>query len=231
MIVHEFAGAVRTIYMDKGSDRSAADSWMGWSHGRWEGDTLAWTRRASGFPPGSTAPATTTATRCTRSSATPRGPRDADGEVTIEDRKPSTRPEDEHAALPACERNAQLFEYLCVPFAEDLGSPAQAGATDARPRITLSRLCPKLKAEGEDQESKPISRAPTVAIVQSVIGDQPHHLTPARSDAPSSTCVTQRRSVNVKIEPRPGFPSSRRTRCETASAGREELRDPGKSMR
>jgi len=41
MIIHEFAGAVRTIYMDKKDQIEApADSWMGWSHGRWEGETL-----------------------------------------------------------------------------------------------------------------------------------------------------------------------------------------------
>ncbi len=39
MVVHEFAGAVRTIYMDDHKE-APADSWMGWSNGRWEGETL-----------------------------------------------------------------------------------------------------------------------------------------------------------------------------------------------
>ena len=39
MIVHEFAGAVRTIYMDNQTP-APAPTWMGWSNGRWEGDTL-----------------------------------------------------------------------------------------------------------------------------------------------------------------------------------------------
>src|SRR4030095_14429130 len=39
MIVHEFAGAVRTVYMDDHKE-APADSWMGWSNGRWEGETL-----------------------------------------------------------------------------------------------------------------------------------------------------------------------------------------------
>src|SRR4051812_36352994 len=39
MLIHEFAGAVRTIYMDKPTD-PPADSWMGWSNGRWDGETL-----------------------------------------------------------------------------------------------------------------------------------------------------------------------------------------------
>jgi len=39
MIVHEFAGAVRTIYMENQTP-APADSWMGWSNGRWDGETL-----------------------------------------------------------------------------------------------------------------------------------------------------------------------------------------------
>ena len=39
MIVHEFAGAVRTIYMENQTP-APADSWMGWSNGRWDGKTL-----------------------------------------------------------------------------------------------------------------------------------------------------------------------------------------------
>ena len=39
MLIHEFAGAVRTIYMADQTE-APADSWMGWSNGRWEGETL-----------------------------------------------------------------------------------------------------------------------------------------------------------------------------------------------
>ena len=38
MMVFEYAGAVRTVYMKK--QQAPADSWMGWSNGRWEGETL-----------------------------------------------------------------------------------------------------------------------------------------------------------------------------------------------
>ena len=38
MLVHEFAGAVRTVYM-KDHIEAPADSWMGWSNGRWEGES------------------------------------------------------------------------------------------------------------------------------------------------------------------------------------------------
>src|SRR5262249_30632127 len=39
MFLYEFAGAVRNINMGK-AQPAPVDSWMGWSNGRWEGDTL-----------------------------------------------------------------------------------------------------------------------------------------------------------------------------------------------
>src|SRR5437879_1432692 len=39
LIAYEFAGASRTIYMNS-KEESPSDTWMGWSRGRWEGDTL-----------------------------------------------------------------------------------------------------------------------------------------------------------------------------------------------
>src|SRR5438105_5315707 len=39
MLVFEYAGAVRTINMGKPTE-APADSWMGWSNGHWEGETL-----------------------------------------------------------------------------------------------------------------------------------------------------------------------------------------------
>ena len=39
MMVYTFARAVRTIYMDDHQE-APADSWMGWSNGHWEGETL-----------------------------------------------------------------------------------------------------------------------------------------------------------------------------------------------
>src|SRR5438105_1073700 len=39
LISYEFAGANRTIYMDR-KLKSPNDTWMGWSTGHWEGDTL-----------------------------------------------------------------------------------------------------------------------------------------------------------------------------------------------
>ncbi len=39
LIAYQFAGAARIINMGKTSE-APTDSWMGWSNGRWEGDTL-----------------------------------------------------------------------------------------------------------------------------------------------------------------------------------------------
>ena len=39
LIVYEYKGASRTVYMDPHLD-APADSWMGWSNGSWDGDTL-----------------------------------------------------------------------------------------------------------------------------------------------------------------------------------------------
>jgi hypothetical protein len=46
MIIHEFAGTVRTIFMN-GKSKLPTDSWMGWSNGRWEGESRLLTRRDS----------------------------------------------------------------------------------------------------------------------------------------------------------------------------------------
>src|SRR3989442_2757687 len=39
IMIFEYAGAVRTINIGKPTE-APADSWMGWSHGHWEGETL-----------------------------------------------------------------------------------------------------------------------------------------------------------------------------------------------
>jgi hypothetical protein len=121
MIVHEFAGAVRTIYMDNHKE-APADSWMGWSNGRWEGETLVvdttgfngqtWFDRAGNFH----SDALHVVERFTARSA-----ETLMYEVTIEDPKTFTRPWKMSMPLyRRVERNAQLIEFRCVEFAEDL---------------------------------------------------------------------------------------------------------------
>jgi hypothetical protein len=120
MIVHEFAGAVRTIYMDDHKE-APADSWMGWSNGRWEGATLVvdttgfngqtWLDRAGNHH-------SEALHVVERFSA--RGPDALNYEVTIEDPKVFTRPW--KMAMPLyrrLEKNAQIMEFRCVEFAED----------------------------------------------------------------------------------------------------------------
>jgi hypothetical protein len=121
MIVSSYARAVRTIYMTNQTE-APADSWMGWSNGHWEGETLvidttgfndlSWFDRAGNFH-------SDQLHVVERITAT-----DADHlsyEATIEDPQTFTRPW--KITLPIyrrLEKNAQLLEFNCVPFVEDL---------------------------------------------------------------------------------------------------------------
>ena len=121
MMIHEYAGAVRTVYMDDQKE-APADSWMGWSNGRWEGETLvvdtrgfndqSWFDRAGNFH----SDALHVVERFTA--------RSADTlmyEATIEDPGVFTRPWKMSMPLYRhVERNAQLLEFRCVEFVEDL---------------------------------------------------------------------------------------------------------------
>jgi len=121
MMVFEFAGAVRTINMDKPNE-ALADSWMGWSNGRWEGETLvvdstgfndqSWFDRAGNFH----SDALHVVERFTATSAD-----HLNYEVTIEDKNVFSRPW--KLSMPLYrrkERNAQVMEFKCVEFAEEL---------------------------------------------------------------------------------------------------------------
>jgi hypothetical protein len=121
MLVHEFAGAVRTIYMQNHTE-APADSWMGWSNGTWEGDTLVvdstgfldttWFDRAGNFH----SDALHVIERFTV-----RSPETLNYEVTIDDPKVFTRPWKMSMPLyRRVERNAQLSEFRCVEFSEEL---------------------------------------------------------------------------------------------------------------
>jgi hypothetical protein len=121
MLVYEYAGGVRTINMDSNS-KAPADSWMGWSNGHWEGETLvvdvtsqndqSWFDRAGDFH----SDALHVVERYT--------PRSADTlmyEATIEDSKTFSRPW--KISMPLyrhVEKNAQLLEYKCPEFAEEV---------------------------------------------------------------------------------------------------------------
>jgi len=119
-MVFEFAGALRTIYM-KHSD-APADSWMGWSNGKWEGESLvidttdfidkSWFDRAGNFH--------SDALHVTeRLTATDKD--HLNYEVTIEDPNVFTRPWKMSMPLyRIVEKNAQVLEYKCIEFSEDV---------------------------------------------------------------------------------------------------------------
>ncbi len=121
MLIHEYAGAVRTIYMDNHTP-PPAPTWMGWSNGSWDGETLVvdssgfngqtWFDRAGNFH----SDALHVIERFT--------PRSADTmmyEVTIEDPNVFTR--SWTMSMPLYRRvepNAEILEFRCVEFVEDL---------------------------------------------------------------------------------------------------------------
>ena len=121
LISYEFASASRIVHM-KDVGAAPLDSWMGWSRGRWDGDTLVvdvtglneqtWFDRAGNFH----SEALHVVERYTRT-----GPDQLLYEATVEDPKVFTRPWKMSMPLyRRIEKNAQLFEYKCVEFVEEL---------------------------------------------------------------------------------------------------------------
>jgi len=121
MMAFQYAGAIRTIYMDDHKD-APADSWMGWSNGHWEGDTLvvdttgfndsSWFDRAGNFH----SDALHVVERITPVSADL-----LNYEATIDDKNVFSRPW--KMSMPIYrrkEKGARLLEFRCVEFVEDL---------------------------------------------------------------------------------------------------------------
>jgi hypothetical protein len=121
LMAYEYAGANRTVFMDKAAP-PPADSWMGHSVGHWEGDTLVvdvtaqneetWFDRAGNFH----SDALHVVERYT-----PLGADALTYEATIEDPKVFSRPW--KITMPLyrrLEKNAQLLEFKCVEFVEEL---------------------------------------------------------------------------------------------------------------
>ena len=121
LFVYEYASSNRIVHMSNHTE-APVDSWMGWSNGKWDGETLVidttgfngktWFDRAGNF-------ASDQLHVVERLSA-----RNADTlnyEATIEDPKTFTRPW--KIAMPLyrrVEKNAQLAEFRCVEFGEDV---------------------------------------------------------------------------------------------------------------
>ena len=121
LLASEFASASRTVRMNS-NEKSPTDTWMGWSIGRWEGDTLVidvtdqtdqtWFDRAGDFH----SDALKVVERFT---AVDRNT--INYEATMEDPKVFSRPW--KITMPLyrhAEKNARLMEYKCVEFAEEL---------------------------------------------------------------------------------------------------------------
>ena len=121
VIAYQYAGAVRTVYMNDPGP-APGDSWMGWSVGRWEGDTLVidvtgfndqtWFDRAGNFH---------SDVLHIVERYTPTSPDHLLYEATIEDPNTFTRPW--KISMPLyrrVEKNARLMEFKCVEFVEEL---------------------------------------------------------------------------------------------------------------
>ena len=120
-IAYQFAGAVRDIYMDN-PGASQVDSWMGWSVGHWEGDTLVvdvtglgeqtWLDRAGSHHSNQLH----VIERYTMT-----GPNHIQYEATLEDPEMFTGPFT--IGMPIyrrIEEKAQLMDFRCVEFVEEL---------------------------------------------------------------------------------------------------------------
>src|SRR6266851_5262777 len=121
LMASEFASASRTIRMDS-KEKSPTDSWMGWSIGRWEGDALVidvtdqtdqtWFDRAGNFH-SEGLKVVERYTLIDRNTI--------NYEATMEDSKVFSRPW--RISMPLYrhqEKNAQVMEYKCVEFVEEL---------------------------------------------------------------------------------------------------------------
>ena len=120
IIAYQFASASRTIPLG-GSSEAPVDSWMGWSNGRWEGDTLvvevsgfndlSWFDRAGNYHSASLAVV---------ERYTPVSPYHLMYEATIADPEVFTRPWTIRLPLyRRIEDDVRLLEFKCVDLAEE----------------------------------------------------------------------------------------------------------------
>jgi hypothetical protein len=131
LFVYEYATSNRLINMGK-PEEAPSDTWMGTNNGRWEGDTLvidvtglnglAWLDRAGDFA----SDKLHVVERFTRTSSD-----HMNYSATIEDASVFTKPWTINMLLyRKAEKNAQLLEFKCTEFAEELlyGKYKKAGA-------------------------------------------------------------------------------------------------------
>jgi len=122
LFLYEYAGANRAVHMVNHTE-SPIDSWMGWSNGRWDGDTLvievkgfndsSWFDRAGNHH--------SDALTVTERYSLGAGGNHLNYEARIEDPKTFTRPWTIRMPLyRRLDANAQLLPYNCVEFSEEL---------------------------------------------------------------------------------------------------------------
>jgi hypothetical protein len=122
LFAYEYASANRVVNMTKTPVEASVDTWMGTANGRWEGDTLvidntgfnedSWFDRAGDFH----SDQLHVVERFTLIDA-----EHMNYEATIEDPQVFTRPWKVNLTLyKRIEKNAQLTEFKCVEFAEEL---------------------------------------------------------------------------------------------------------------
>jgi len=120
VIAYQFATGLRRIFVD-GQDEAPLDSWMGWSNGRWEGDSfvvdvtglngLTWLDRAGNY---------TSANAHIVERYTPMGPNHLEYQATIDDPTVFSRAWTIRMPLyRIVDENYRMLEFKCEPFAEE----------------------------------------------------------------------------------------------------------------
>jgi hypothetical protein len=121
LIVYQFAAALRNIHVD-GTREAPIDSWMGWSNGRWEGETfvvdvtgvngLTWLDRAGNYVSNNAR---------IEERYTLIGPNHLQYQATIADPTVFSRPWT--LSMPLYRRiegDFQFLEFKCVSFSEEI---------------------------------------------------------------------------------------------------------------
>jgi hypothetical protein len=122
LFVYTYRKAVRSIFLTSDIPEGPGGTWMGWSNGHWEGDTLVvdvtgfnentWFDRAGNFHSDE---------MHVVERFTPISPYHMMYEATIEDPKVFTRPwKMKFPLYRRVNENAQLMDFNCVPLVEDM---------------------------------------------------------------------------------------------------------------
>jgi hypothetical protein len=120
VIVYQFATGFRRIFVD-GQEEAPLDAWMGWSNGRWDGDTfvvtvtglngLTWLDRAGNYASGNA--------RITERYSL-LGPNHMQYEATIDDPTVFSRPWTIRMPLyRIVDEDYRMLEFKCEPYAEE----------------------------------------------------------------------------------------------------------------